>query len=136
MRTSRHIVIILGAIVLTVGAAAGGQSQTQPDESETGANKTGKISGRVETQSGRPLKNALVMILAYGVNTSKTAVTDSEGKFEATELWPRAYLVSATLPGYVAVPRDPDANPIGYYRVGDSVNIQMIKGGVITGTVK
>lgn len=47
---------------------------------------------------------------------------------------PMAYLVSASVPAYTAAPRDPEAQPT-YYRVGDSVKLELIKGGVITGSV-
>ena len=47
-----------------------------------------------------------------------------------------AYIVSAILPAYIAAPRDPDASPIGFYRIGDSARIEMLKGGVISGSVK
>src|SRR5213075_3223100 len=61
--------------------------------------------------------------------------TDSGGNFRVTGLDSVAYLISALFPTYVPKPRDPDVNPIGYYRVGDSVQLEMMKGGVITGTV-
>ncbi|HWP52796.1 MAG TPA: carboxypeptidase-like regulatory domain-containing protein, partial [Pyrinomonadaceae bacterium] len=86
---------------------------------------------------GQPLANALVTVRSYGVNApGGTATTDREGNFQVGGLDPFAYMVSAALPGYVGTPRDPDANPIGFYRVGESARIELVKGGVISGSVK
>jgi Carboxypeptidase regulatory-like domain len=120
------------ALILSSAVAA----QSQPDENPADASRMGKISGRVVNEGGQPLPEAVVSIRGYGGRgASQTSTTDSEGSFEFNGLDPVAYLISASFPGYVLAPRDPDVNPIGYYRVGDSVRIQMIKGGVITGTV-
>ena len=125
-----HAVIVL--IFLSSIAAA----QSQSEEPNTD-NAKGTIAGRVVDQNGRPLANALVSVRSYGTSQrGATATTDNEGNFQVSGLEPLAYIVSAALPGYVAMPRDPDANPIGFYRVGDSASVELIKGGVITGTVK
>jgi hypothetical protein len=117
-------------IVLSSVVAA----QSQSDESP--ANATGTISGRVVNDSGQPLANAIVSVRGYGLGgPGRTTTTDSEGSFQVSGLDPVAYIISASLPTYVPVPRDPDINPIGYYHVGDSVSLVLIKGGVITGTV-
>ncbi|PYS61925.1 MAG: hypothetical protein DMF76_09900, partial [Acidobacteria bacterium] len=124
---------LAGLILLLILSSA---AQSQTDENSTDATKTGKISGHVVNDAGQPLADALVSIRTYGGGgPGRTATTDSEGKFEVSGLEPVAYLMSASFPGYVPAPRDPDVNPIGYYRVGDSVSLAMIKGGVITGTV-
>jgi len=123
------------AIALSFPAATiHAQSQTD----ETGSdNSKGAITGRVVDQNGQPLANALVNVRSYGVNApGGTATTDREGNFRIDGLNPYAYMVSATMPGYVATPRDPDANPIGFYRLGESVRIELVKGGVISGSVK
>ena len=39
------------------------------------------------------------------------------------------------LPAYTAPARDPDSTEATYYRVGDSVTLVLVKGGVITGRV-
>ena len=111
-------------------------AQAQQDDSNPGATRTGAISGQVVNESGQPLANALVGIRTYGFGgANRTTTTDNEGKFQVNGLEPVAYLVSASYPAYVSVPRDPDVNPIGYYRIGDSIRLEMMKGGVITGTV-
>ncbi len=134
MRTYLHNVLAGLILLLLLSSAVAAQSQ--PDENSTDATRTGKISGRVVNDAGQPLADALVSIRTYGgLGPGRTTTTDSEGNFEVGGLEPVAYLMSASVPGYVPAPRDPDINPIGYYRVGDSVRLEMIKGGVITGTV-
>jgi Carboxypeptidase regulatory-like domain len=111
-------------------------AQSQTDETG-GENSKGAITGRVVDQNGQPLANAQVSVRSYGVNAPGGIVTtDREGNFRVSGLDPFAYLVSATMPGYVATPRDPDANPIGFYRLGESARIELMKGGVISGSVK
>jgi len=113
------------------------RAQSPVDENAAERSNNGSISGRVVNQSGQPLANVLVTIRSYGaMGPGRTTSTDNGGNFEVTGLTPLAYMVSALLPGYVTAPRDPDVNPIGYYRVGEAVTLEMLKGGVITGTVK
>src|SRR5687767_1100607 len=121
-------------LFLTLGSAVAAQSQ--PDEKSTEGTATGKISGHVVNEAGQPLADALVTVRTYGFGAaSRTTTTASDGSFQVAGLDSVAYLISASFPGYVPAPRDPDVNPIGYYRVGESVRLEMIKGGVITGTV-
>ena len=68
-------------------------------------------------------------------SAGRPTTTDSEGSFQLSGLDPAAYVVTVSLPGYVTAPRDPDVNPIGYYHLGDTARLEMIKGGVITGRV-
>lgn len=86
---------------------------------------------------GHPLANALVFVFAIGFGLPPAQeMTDAEGRFQVGNLRRGSYIVQARAPGYVLLP-DAGAE-IGvprYYRVGESVNLTMIKGGVITGTV-
>jgi protocatechuate 3,4-dioxygenase beta subunit len=133
----RCVYNFLAPFTLLITLSSAGAAQSQSDENNTAdATRTGTISGQVVNDSGQPLANALVGIRAYLVGEpGRTTTTDSEGKFQVSGLDPVVYLVSASFPAYVSAPRDPDINPIGYYRVGDSVRLEMVKGGVITGTV-
>lgn len=134
MRTYPHNLLAGFFLFLVLSGTVAAQSQ--PDGNSTDPLGTGKISGHVVNEAGQPLADALVSIRSYGLNTAgRTTTTDGDGSFEVSGLDSVAYIVAASFPGYVPAPRDPDANPIAYYRVGDSVRIQMIKGGVITGTV-
>src|SRR5260370_13160556 len=134
MKHQLHSVFaVLALLVLLNGAVA---AQSQSDESSSNTTKNGTIRGRVVNEGGQPLADALVSIRTYGaLVTGHSTTTDSEGNFEVNGLEPVAYLMFASYPGYVPAPRDPDVNPIGYYLVGDSVRLEMIKGGVITGIV-
>ncbi|MEK6337694.1 MAG: carboxypeptidase-like regulatory domain-containing protein [Acidobacteriota bacterium] len=112
-----------------------GAARSQSVESTADVPKTGTLSGRVVNESGQPMANALVVVRGYRGGQSRTTTSDSEGSFQLSGLDPVAYLVSAYFPTYVSAPRDPDVSPIGYYLIGDTVRLELIKGGVITGTV-
>ena len=111
---------------------------TRPDELEDNtAVKKGVITGRVINESGQPLPDAQVTVRAYGSgeyphNTS----TDRDGNFRVSGLRPVLYYATASLPAYAAAPRDPDNTQATSYRIGDTITLVMIKGGVITGSVK
>lgn len=120
-------------------AMAQGQS-SETDEARAGSSYTGKITGRVIGEDGRPMPDAVVNVYrsyARMPGPPKTATTDSEGKFQALDLAPGLYTVNATLPGFVTTP-DPatETGEARYYKLGDSVNVSLTKGGVITGTVR
>lgn len=121
---------IILVVVYSVSVAA----QSEPDESQIG--RTTGINGTVVTDTGQPLAGALVSVRAYGeTGQGRSVTTDAEGSFRVSGLDPLTYMVFASFPTYVTAPRDPDSTQAPYYRVGDSVRIQLIKGGVITGSV-
>lgn len=99
--------------------------------------RTGSITGKVVNESGQPLANAAVFVRPIGSNDRgrNSTTTDADGTFQVSGLDPLAYTVSAALPAYTTAPRDPDSTQPTYFRVGESVRIELIKGGVITGTV-
>jgi len=105
--------------------------------SSTQEAKPGTISGRVVNESGRPLPNANVSAMRWGLMQSQNiqTSTDREGKFELTGLEPVNYQIFAYRQGYVALLRDLDETQPTVYRAGDSVTLVLTKGGVITGTV-
>jgi hypothetical protein len=61
-------------------------------------------------------------------------MTDAEGNFRINGLGPALYFVSAYYPAYVTQPADA-LWPFNYYRIGDTVRLELMRGGVITGTV-
>jgi hypothetical protein len=65
---------------------------------------------------------------------NRTLVTDSDGNFRMNNLAAAVYVVSASYPAYVAPPYDP-LEPGNYHRIGESVRLELVRGGVITGTV-
>jgi hypothetical protein len=121
-------------LALSVGYTEVCKSQkpvVQPEES-----KSGSITGRVTNESGQPLAGASVNVRPSGISayTNRAVLTNSEGNFTVAGLDSGLYFVSASSPAYVTPPRAPDSE-ISFYRVGDNVQIQLIRGGVITGTV-
>lgn len=101
---------------------------------------TGSISGQVIADNGQPLPRAQVIITPAGADVAKLMggmhrqLTDSEGRFQADGLEPAAYHIVAMAPGYVMADLE---NPLMLRaaRIGDTVQLLMRKGGVITGTV-
>ena len=107
----------------------------QDDESRNSTARTGAISGRVVNDSGQPIPHATIYLGApMNPMQGRTTITDDGGNFQITGLDAFIYTVSASAPTYFITPRDAEALP-SYYRLGDSVTINLIKGGVITGTV-
>jgi hypothetical protein len=62
----------------------------------------------------------------------RPASTDDDGRFQLSGLPQGAYTIMVVMPGYVTAP-----DPAGkrYVRPGDTANITMVRGGVITGKV-
>jgi hypothetical protein len=64
----------------------------------------------------------------------RSTAADAEGRFRLTGLEAGLYQITGYSPAYVSQLPETDSAQ-SYYRVGDSVRVEMIKGGVITGTV-
>ena len=93
---------------------------------------SGSITGKVVNENGQPLAGAILYVrTAVSVSQGRTTTTDVEGNFRVANLEPGVYTIAANAPAYTT-----DA-PLAatYYRVGDSVRLQLVRGGVITGTV-
>jgi carboxypeptidase family protein len=96
---------------------------------------SGSINGRVVNDRGEAMAGATVMLRPVGSFTpGRQATSDAEGNFRFSGLEPALYTVSGFAPAYVLLPPDPDSTP-PFYRLGDSVRLDLVKGGVITGTV-
>ncbi|HEY5073756.1 MAG TPA: carboxypeptidase-like regulatory domain-containing protein [Pyrinomonadaceae bacterium] len=94
------------------------------------------ITGRVVNSAGEPLSGAVVYAGSLGTGPrSQRATVDTNGEFKIEGLEAGLYRLSASAPGYVPAPQPSPIDSQGYYRIGDSVTLRMIKGGVITGTV-
>lgn len=113
-------------------------TQRSMDQQKQGQAKDrrGTIRGRVVADGGQPLAHVGVNVFSAGATNAnrRSAGTDEEGKFEVDDLPPGAYSVNAYVAGYVAAPVNP--NERRTYRIGETVTLTMIKGGVITGQVK
>jgi protocatechuate 3,4-dioxygenase beta subunit len=105
----------------------------------------GVITGRVITEDGLPIPHAMVNVFGVSGRVKQTSVrretvADDDGKFVADGLDAIPYLVSAWVPGYVPASDGGVLNPFElnearFVRVGESVTVKLIRGGVITGRV-
>jgi hypothetical protein len=132
-KTALPVIIFASLALLSCSVLHAQQPSAADEATET---RTGSINGKVINENGQPLANAVVYIRTYGLNgIGRTTLTDSDGAFQVSGLDPLAYIVSATLPAYITAPRDPDSPQAAYFRIGDSVRLELIKGGIITGTI-
>ena len=106
------------------------RSQSAPDNSQTGT-----ITGRVTGEQGQPLPGAAISIQAIKFSLQqRNATSDNDGNFQFTNLDQGLYKIFAYAPAYTLPPREPDT-PVPYYRIGDNVRLELVRGGIITGTV-
>ena len=108
-------------------------AQDQPAQKVSGSGNV--ISGKISTSDNQPTANARVTVFRAGSNTPGQNVhVDNEGNFETRSLEPGLYSVSVYIPGLIRDTSGP-ATP-AYSHPGDRLDFRMIKGGVITGSVK
>ena len=131
-RVQRRLLAIMAvSLVLFIRVEVEAQQTERTDES-----RSGTITGRVVNESGQPMVGATVFVRAAGGGSTlnRNTSTNTEGDFQLAGLEHALYYITASSPAYVSPPFDPDA-PISTYRVGDSVRLELMRGGVITGTV-
>lgn len=120
------------SILLMVVMALGITVHAQVSPAGVGDDTTGTISGQVVDDSGRPVAGASLFV--RGMNSAgppRSTTTDAEGNFRLNGLDTALYVITATAPAYAT-----DTAAIAtYYRIGDSVRLELVRGGVITGTV-
>ncbi|MEK6286058.1 MAG: carboxypeptidase-like regulatory domain-containing protein [Acidobacteriota bacterium] len=133
----KHKLLFVTVLLLMASAGLGvnslGQTANQTPTQKTNERSAGSITGRVVNESGRPMPNAKVSVYGMGRQTvRRTVITDEAGKYVADALPRGSYAVVAQANGYVLSrdPRDPF-----HYRPGDTVNLTLKKGAVITGAV-
>lgn len=127
VRTSHPRLAILITIFCTASAAAQQSSpESKPAESKV-------ITGRVVSESGQPISGANVATGISGGSTGPRTSTDNEGYFRLQGLDAGLYRIFPSSPGYV--PPNPQADPVSFYRPGDSVTLTLVKGGVISGAI-
>lgn len=119
-------VMLAICVAVRAQAPATGSRTTEPPA-------TGAIDGKVVNESGQPLAGATVFVRAVNAGMNRTTATDVDGNFRVNGLETQLYVVSAYSPAYTSGPGDPDAPQ--YYRLGDSVRVEMVRGGAITGNV-
>src|SRR5215470_16185823 len=118
-------------LVLVVVASVVVRAQAQTPPAKVAADTTGTISGQVVSDSGQPLAGASLFVRAMNsAGGPRSTTTDAEGNFRLDGLEPALYSIFAAAPTYVT-----DNVSGTYYRIGDTVHLELIRGGVITGTV-
>lgn len=134
MLRTRNLKVMLVAFALTCVLSDRGQAQTQnPANAEEPT--VGSISGSAVNEAGQPLAGVVVFVRdTSAAGISRSTVTNAEGNFRLNGLSAGLYTVSGFLPAYVMDLVDPNA-PVNRFRVGDTVRLELIRGGVITGTV-
>lgn len=146
------ITLVLIALITCTVPTTMGQSETPAKPAEGGTTPpgqksgtkeptappiTGAIRGRLTATDGQPLMNANILVQSLtGTPVAKPTRPDAEGRFVFEDLTPGAYIVMATAPGYIDQSMAL-GNPLQWPRhlIGSNVNINMIRGGVITGLV-
>lgn len=128
----KQIALCLALLLISVIANA----QQSPSTAPTTESSRGNITGTVTGDRGQPLAGASVIVRRMNVfgGAARQITTNNEGNFEAINLEQGLYSIFVTAPVYVTPPRDRDT-PAPVYRPGDSVRLELIRGGVITGTV-
>ncbi len=128
MRKRCSILILIVALWTAALAQESSSRQTSTDQPAKGA-----IDGRVVNESGQALSGITIQVVAINrLAGLRFATTDMNGNFRVGNLESSLYSVTPFAPAYT-LPSDPEAR--AHYRIGDSINFQMIRGGVITGTV-
>jgi hypothetical protein len=138
MGVQRHrikMIIRIGMMLLLLCTAVHAQvPASAPTSSEEPTTTTGSITGRVVNESGQPLVGTSIFVRTVNSGfAARTTVTDAEGNFRVNGLERGLYIISAQAPAYT-FSSDPTTSPT-YHRVGDSVRLELVRGGVLTGTV-
>ncbi|HSE22536.1 MAG TPA: carboxypeptidase-like regulatory domain-containing protein [Pyrinomonadaceae bacterium] len=126
----------IGATILLLITCVGGFAQTSapPNSQSLSAEvQSGSITGQVVGERGQPLPGASISIQPINGLQQRIATSDTSGNFKVTNLDPRLYRVSVSLPGYTIDQPSRTEPPV--YRIGENVRFQMIRGGVITGKI-
>lgn len=132
-----HKALLLASMFVCCASLAA-QTRPQGSSSSTPAvteePTVGAITGSVVSESGQPLAGVRVSVREIGGVSGRISMTDAEGNFRVNGLGPALYFVTPYYPAYIMQSTD-GVWPFNYYRVGDSVRLEMARGGVITGTV-
>lgn len=125
------------------GGGGTGQFQFPPRDTQPAPTGTGRIRGRVvSAESGAVLRRAQVRLALQDVRNAKTATTDTEGRFEFTELPAGRFTLTVSKAGYLTLqygqrrPLEP-GKPIELSRgqVLDRTDVALPRGGVVTGRI-
>jgi len=129
-RYTKHFLI---AVMMAHGCALAIQAQSEQTKPNVA---TGVISGRVATTSGDLPPNTIVFVSTLGVAAPpRSALVNSDGTFKIDGLNVGLYRVWTNAPGYITDTSPSTSDNRGIYRTGDSVDLKLRRGGVVTGTV-
>jgi hypothetical protein len=118
-------------LLLVVLIAMGSTVRSQRSPAKDSEDTAGTISGQVVNDNGQPLAGASLFVRQMNsISIARTTTTDADGNFRLTNLEPALYTILASAPAYAI-----DTAAPTYYRPGDSVRLEMMRGGIITGTV-
>src|SRR5687768_2074317 len=131
-----------GAQVIVNETRVGGESMQFPGGPGRFKTGTGRIRGRVVSgETGSPLRRAQVRISGPEIG-AKTALTDSEGRFEFRELPAGRFTVNATKSGFVTVQygqtrpfESGKAIELTEGQVLEKTDLSMPRGSVISGRI-
>ena len=136
MRLSKPKIFSLIIVGQLLSIASTCWAQQAAGNTKPSEKPNGMITGRVVNSAGEPLSGAVVYAGSLGTGPrSQRATVDANGEFKIEGLKAGLYRLSASAPGYVPAPQPSPTDSQGYYHIGDSVTLRMLKGGVITGTV-
>ena len=123
------------ALILLISLCAVLRAQQSPAAPKrTDEPATGAIDGKVVNENGQPLAGVNLFIRAVNsAGMGRTTVSDVDGNFRVSGLEPALYMITGSAPVYTTPITDPSAP--AYHRIGETVRVEMIRGGAITGTV-
>lgn len=120
-------------------------AQMQGQMPRDAAQKTGtaRLSGRVTAlESGRPIRRAVVRLMAPDMREPRSVSTDAEGRWELRELPAARYSVMVTKGGYVSLSYGQvrpfeQGKPIDLAdgQVQEKIDVALPRGGVISGRI-
>lgn len=133
----RCVISTLVGIVMFSFSASSSRAQNAATENiNPTARPSGTIAGHVANQSGERISGAVAWAYPIGVVAQPRGTpVDNSGNFRFEGLEAGVYNVYASVPGFVPQPAASPEESRRYYHIGDSIDLTMIKGGVITGTV-
>jgi hypothetical protein len=136
MMMTRQLRLSISVLSLLLSLCPGlrGQSEsTQPKNPSEPA--SGVITGKVVTETGQPVAGASLFIRPVNsAHVGRSSISDPEGNFRFGGLEPALYNISATAPAYALVSGESETQAT-YYRLGDNVRLELVRGGAITGKV-
>ncbi|HEY3582057.1 MAG TPA: carboxypeptidase regulatory-like domain-containing protein [Pyrinomonadaceae bacterium] len=130
--TQTLLILTLCCICVSAQTSTSNSAATPANTSDS---TVGSITGSVVNESGQPLAGVQVSVRRLNfAGGPRNSSTDSEGTFRVNGLSSGLYVVTAAAPGYVQAASDPGQTAT-HYRIGDNVRLELIRGGVITGSV-